>query len=91
MLLSNLHAHESCVALLPLLLYPFMLYSYGLPFVVGLPLLLFIYVYFFFFFLVFSPACALASMCTRYSVSFVLFILVWLLFFVVCVPGTGPK
>ena len=39
-LVLNLHAHKSCTALLLLLLYLCILYFYGLPFVVGLPLLL---------------------------------------------------
>ena len=38
--LLKLHAHRSCTALFLLLLYVCMLYAYGLPFVVGLPLLL---------------------------------------------------
>ena len=39
--LVKLHAHESCTALLLLLLYVYMLHFYGLPLVVGLRLSLF--------------------------------------------------
>ena len=82
-LLLNLHAHKSCAALL--LLYVRMVYSYGLPFVVGLPLLLFTL---FYKCVCFPQVCVRASMCIRWYGALCCFFLFCFPFF--CI-GTGYR